>query len=67
MVDCLLPYNAILGRPTLGGIKVITSTYYLMMKFSTSIGVGKVKGDQKVARQCFISAMKAESSSKLSA
>ncbi|GFZ03441.1 hypothetical protein Acr_16g0000650 [Actinidia rufa] len=31
------------------------------MKFPTSIGIGEVKGDQKVARQCFISAMKAES------
>ncbi|GFZ19761.1 hypothetical protein Acr_28g0004660 [Actinidia rufa] len=29
MVDCPSPYNAILGRPTLGGIKAITSTYHL--------------------------------------
>ncbi|GFS37177.1 hypothetical protein Acr_00g0050430 [Actinidia rufa] len=29
VVDCPSPYNAILGRPTLGGIKVITSTYHL--------------------------------------
>ncbi|GFS34136.1 hypothetical protein Acr_00g0032460 [Actinidia rufa] len=56
--DCPLPYNAILGRPTLGGIKAITSTYHLKMKFPTLTGIGEVKGDQKVARQCFISAMK---------
>ncbi|GFY91031.1 hypothetical protein Acr_07g0012270 [Actinidia rufa] len=29
VVDCPSPYNAILGRPTLGGIKAITSTYHL--------------------------------------
>ncbi|GFZ18321.1 hypothetical protein Acr_27g0000600 [Actinidia rufa] len=58
VVDCPSPYNAILGRPTLGGIKAITSTYHLKMKFPTLTGIGEVKGDQKVARQCFISAMR---------
>ncbi|GFY87521.1 hypothetical protein Acr_05g0011600 [Actinidia rufa] len=29
VVDCPSPYNAILGRPTWGGIKAITSTYHL--------------------------------------
>ncbi|GFY84700.1 hypothetical protein Acr_03g0014740 [Actinidia rufa] len=58
VVDCPSPYNSILGRPTLGRIKVITSTYHLKVKFPTSTGIGEVKGDQKVARQCFISAMK---------
>ncbi|GFS45151.1 hypothetical protein Acr_00g0094470 [Actinidia rufa] len=62
VVDCPSPYNAILGRPTLGGIKAITSTYHLKMKFPTLTGIGEVKGDQKVARQCFISAMKVETS-----
>ncbi|GFZ18414.1 hypothetical protein Acr_27g0001530 [Actinidia rufa] len=58
VVDCPSPYNAILGRPTLGGIKAITSTYHLKIKFPALTGIGEVKGDQKVARQCFISAMK---------
>ncbi|GFY89059.1 hypothetical protein Acr_06g0009990 [Actinidia rufa] len=47
VVDCPSPYNAILGRPTLGGIKAITSTYHLKLKFSTSTGIGEIKGDQK--------------------
>ncbi|XP_057506528.1 uncharacterized protein LOC130789725 [Actinidia eriantha] len=42
VVDCPSPYNAILGRPTLGGAKAITSTYHLKMKFPTSSGVGEV-------------------------
>ncbi|GFS42540.1 hypothetical protein Acr_00g0080400 [Actinidia rufa] len=45
VVDCPSPYNAILGRPTLGGIKAITSTYHLKMKFPTLTGIGEVKGD----------------------
>ncbi|GFY91230.1 hypothetical protein Acr_07g0014260 [Actinidia rufa] len=60
VVDCPSPYNAILGRPMLGIIKAITSTYHLKMKFPTLTGIGKVKGDQKVARQWFISAMKSQ-------
>ncbi|GFS32822.1 hypothetical protein Acr_00g0024880 [Actinidia rufa] len=67
VVDCPSPYNAILGRPTLGGIKAITSTYHLKVKFPTPTGIGEIKGDQKVARQCFISAMKVETSSNPSA
>ncbi|GFZ06817.1 hypothetical protein Acr_18g0009870 [Actinidia rufa] len=41
IVDCSLPYNAILGHPALGGIRAITSTYHLKMKFLTSTGIGK--------------------------
>ncbi|GFZ15785.1 hypothetical protein Acr_25g0001940 [Actinidia rufa] len=63
VVDCPSLYNAILGRPTLGGIKAITSTYHLKLKFPTLTGIGEIKGDQKVARQCFISAMRIETSS----
>ncbi|GFY96586.1 hypothetical protein Acr_11g0008920 [Actinidia rufa] len=45
VVDCPSPYNAILGRPTLGGIKAITSTYHLKMKFPTLTGIGEKAGD----------------------
>ncbi|GFZ05183.1 hypothetical protein Acr_17g0007550 [Actinidia rufa] len=62
VVDYPSPYNAILGRPTLGGTRAITSTYHLKIKFPISTGVGEVRGDQKVAKQCFISAMKTETS-----
>ncbi|GFZ07006.1 hypothetical protein Acr_18g0011760 [Actinidia rufa] len=60
VVDCPSPYNAILGRPTLGGIKAITLTYHLKLKFPTSTRIGKLKGDQRMARQCFISTMKGD-------
>ncbi|GFY86953.1 hypothetical protein Acr_05g0005920 [Actinidia rufa] len=45
VVDCPSPYNSILGRPTLGRIKAITSTYHLKMKFSTLTGIGETAGD----------------------
>ena len=60
VVNCPLPYNAILGRPTLGGTRATTLTYHLKMKFPTTTGVGEVRGDQKVAKQCFISTLKIE-------
>ena len=53
MVDCPTSYNVITGRPTLNKWKVATSTYYLKVKFPTDNGVGKVKGDQVLARECY--------------
>ncbi|GFS37189.1 hypothetical protein Acr_00g0050520 [Actinidia rufa] len=45
VVDCPSPYNSILGRPTLGRFKAITSTYHLKMKFPTLTGIGETAGD----------------------
>ena len=53
-VDCSSAYNAILGCPTLNSWKVVTSTYYLMIKFPTEYGVGEVRGDQVAARECYV-------------
>ncbi|GFY82856.1 hypothetical protein Acr_02g0010960 [Actinidia rufa] len=49
MVDCLLPYNATLRRPTLGGIRAITSNYHLKMKFLTSTRMGEIIDDEMKA------------------
>ena len=53
MVDCPSSYNVIIGRPTLNRWKATTSTYCLKVKFPTDNGVGKVKGDQILARECY--------------
>ena len=50
VVDCSFAYNSILGRPTLNSWKAATSTYHLMIKFPTEYGIGKLRGDQVVAR-----------------
>ena len=46
-------YNAILGRPGLNALRAIVSTYHLLVRFPTKNGVGKMRGDQQLARRCF--------------
>ena len=53
IVDCPSTYNIILGRPALNRLRAATSTYYLKVKFPTTHGVGEIKGDQVLARQCY--------------
>ena len=54
VVKCSPTYNAILGCPTLNSWKAVTSTYHLMINFPTKYRVGEVRGDQVVARECYI-------------
>ena len=53
VMDCPLSYNVIIGRPTLNHWKAVTFTYCLKVKFSIENNVGKVKGDQVLARECY--------------
>ena len=53
VVDCSSSYNVIIGRPTLNRWKAATSTYCLKVKFPTDNEVGKVRGDQILARECY--------------
>ena len=50
--------NAILGRTGLHAFKAIASTYHLKLKFPTRNGVGEEKGDQKLARSCYMAALR---------
>ena len=43
----------IIERPTLNCWKAAISTYFLMVKFPTENDVGKVKGDQVLAMECY--------------
>ncbi|KAK2998958.1 hypothetical protein RJ639_023927 [Escallonia herrerae] len=47
-------YNAILGRTALNQLRAVVSTYHMKMKFPMENGVGEVKGDHVVARQCYM-------------
>ena len=53
IVNCLSTYNIIIGRPALNKLRAVTSTYYLKMKFSTAHGIGEIRGDQVLARECY--------------
>ena len=58
IVDAPSSYNMLLGRPSLNAIKAIPSAYHMMIKFPTVSGVGMVRGDQRVARECYTTSMK---------
>ena len=53
IVNCPLTYNIILGRPALNRLRAVTSTYHLKLKFPTADGVGEIKRDQALARECY--------------
>lgn len=58
MVGTLLVYNAILGRLALNCLRAVTSTYYLIMKFPTLVGMGELKGSQHEAKRCYAFAIR---------
>ena len=58
IVDAPSTYNMLLGRPSLNAIKAIPSAYHMIIKFPTVNGVGTVRGDQRVARECYTASMK---------
>ena len=66
IVDAPSAYNMLLGRPSLNAIKAIPSAYHMIIKFPTVHGVGMVRGDQRVARECYTASMKQKAVDKVS-
>jgi hypothetical protein len=60
VVDCPSDYNVIIGRPTLNRLRAVTSTYHLLVHFPTENGIGEMKGDQAMARECYLTTVNAE-------
>ena len=58
IVDVPSAYNMLLGRPSLNAIKAIPSAYHMMIKLPTVSGVGMVRGDQRMARECYSASVK---------
>ena len=58
IVDAPSIYNMLLGRPSLNTIRAIPSAYHMVIKFLTTNGVGMVRGNQRVARECYSTSMK---------
>ena len=61
IVNAPSTYNMLLGRPSLNTIKAIPSAYHMVIKFPTTNGVGMVRGDQRVARECYSTSIKQKS------
>ncbi|XP_024014816.1 uncharacterized protein LOC112088742 [Eutrema salsugineum] len=51
-------YNAILGTPWLHAMKAVASTYHQCLKFPTPDGVYTLRGNQAIARSCYINECK---------
>jgi hypothetical protein len=60
VVDCPSAYNVIIRRPTLNHLRAVTSTYHLLVHFPTDNGVGEMKGDQAIARECYLTSVSTE-------
>ncbi|XP_028074632.1 uncharacterized protein LOC114277009 [Camellia sinensis] len=58
VTNCLSAYNIILGRTALNALQAVTSTYHLAMKFPTNQGVGIVRREQTIARECYVASLK---------
>ena len=58
IVDALLAYNMLLGRPFPNSIRATPSAYHMVVKFSIANGVGMVRGDQRVTKECYSASMK---------
>ncbi|KAK9714578.1 hypothetical protein RND81_06G105000 [Saponaria officinalis] len=58
VLDCLSSYNAILGRPWIHNVKGVPSTYHQCIKVPTSWGTATIKGEQNLAQDCYIKALK---------
>ena len=58
IVDAPSAYNMLLGRPSLNTIRAIPSAYHMVIKFPTTNGVRMVRGNQRIARECYSASIK---------
>ena len=57
-MDAPSAYNILLGRPSLNAMRAIPSAYHMIIKFPIANGVGMVRGDQRITRECYSASMK---------
>ena len=58
IIDAPSAYNMLLGRPSLNAIRFVPSSYHMVITFPTANGVGMVRGNQRIARDCYSASMK---------
>lgn len=57
VVEAYSPYTAILARPWLNAMGVVSSTLHLKVKYPMQGRVGELAGSQAMVRQCLVSAI----------
>ncbi|GKV01151.1 hypothetical protein SLEP1_g13729 [Rubroshorea leprosula] len=50
-------FNIVIGRPTLTEIRAVVSQSHLCMKFPTPMGIATLRGNQEMARHCYITSV----------
>ena len=65
IVDAPSTYNMLLGGHSLNSIRAIPSTYHMVIKFPMENGMGMVRGNQRVARECYSALMKQKTVDKI--
>ncbi|GAV76167.1 hypothetical protein CFOL_v3_19642 [Cephalotus follicularis] len=58
-------YNMIIGRPSLNALGAIVLTFHMKLMFLASSGVGVACGDQKMAGQCYLTALRPKTNESL--
>ena len=58
IIDTPLAYNILMGRLFFNAIRAVPSAYHMVIKFPTANGVGMVRGNQRIARECYSASMK---------
>ena len=58
VVDAYSPYTAIVARPWLHTMGVVSSTLHLKVKYSSGDWVEELVGSQSMARQCIVAAIR---------
>ncbi|GKV45985.1 hypothetical protein SLEP1_g53009 [Rubroshorea leprosula] len=57
VVKMAFSFNVVIGRPTLIEIQAVVSQSHLCMKFPTPMGIATLRGNQEVARHCYITSI----------
>ncbi|XP_050263982.1 uncharacterized protein LOC126708224 [Quercus robur] len=61
VVDAYSPYTAIVARPWIHALEVISSTLHQKVKYPSGGQVEEIRGDQAMARQCMVAAISRQS------
>ena len=67
VVDTFSPYMAIMGRPWLYTLRVVSSTLHQKMKYPSGGQVLEILGNQSIARHCLVATIQHQPKTEISA